>query len=254
MLIDTHCHLDDPRLYDQLPAVLAAAEKSGVQRFIVPGVEPQWWERILTLAKADERIFAAPGIHPLKAEHWSSRAAATLGKLTPSIVAIGEIGLDYSAGMPSHELQKEVFRAQLRLAREVHLPVIIHCRKAFADTLQILAEERITEFGGVMHAFSGSLEIARECIALGLKIGIAGSVTWEKAVRPKEIVKAISLEQLLLETDAPDLSPESRRGMTNEPAFLLEIARKVAEIKGVAVAEVATVTSGSARALFGLDR
>lgn len=252
MLIDTHCHLDDVRLYDRLPKVLAAAVKCGVQRLIVPGVEPQGWARIMTLARADERILAAPGVHPMKADYWSQDAAGELQKLTPALVAIGEIGLDYSPGMPSHELQKEVFRAQLQLARTAHLPVLIHCRQAFADTLHILAEERIREFGGVMHAFSGSLEIARECLALGLKIGIAGSVTWHNAIRPVAVVSSLPLEHLLLETDAPDLSPESRRGQINEPAFLTEIAAKVAQVKGVSVDEVAAITSGNALSLFRL--
>lgn len=254
MLIDTHCHLDDPRLCGRLSAIIAAAETCGVQRFIVPGVEPQGWERMLSLAKEDARVSVAPGIHPLKVDLWSQEAAETLKKLIPAIVAIGEIGLDYSPGMPPRELQKKVFRAQLRIAGEAHLPVIIHCRQAFGDILQILGKEWIRESGGVMHAFSGSAEVARECISLGLKIGIAGSVTWGNAVRPVEVVRALSVEQLLLETDSPDLSPESRRGMTNEPAFLPEIALKVAEIKGVSVDEVAAITSGNATALFRLNR
>jgi TatD DNase family protein len=233
---------------------MAAAEKCGISRFIVPGVEPQGWARILALAKRDQRISAAPGVHPLKAAQWSQEAARVLQKLTPDISAIGEIGLDYSDGMPPRELQQEVFRAQLTIAREAHLPVIIHCRRAFADTLHILAAEGIRDFGGVMHAFSGSVEIARECISLGLKIGVAGAVTWGNAVRPLQVVAAVSLEHLLLETDSSDLSPEPHKGAVNEPAFLLDIARKISEIKAVPVAEVAEITSGTAQALFRLQR
>ena len=252
MLIDSHCHLDFPPLSSRLPEILTSASNCGVLRFIVPGVGPQFWEKIIALAAADCRIFAAPGVHPLHAYKWSFAAAATLEKLIPDIVAIGEIGLDYSNDMPPRELQQEVFKAQLRIARDAGLPVIIHCRNAFADTIRILAEERIEEFGGVMHAFSGSLETARKCVGMGLKIGVAGSVTWENAVRPIAVVKAISLQDILLETDSPDLSPACHRGVVNEPAFLVDIALKVAEIKGFSIEEVATVTSGNAQFLFRL--
>lgn len=252
MLIDSHCHLDFPPLSSRLPEILSSAANCGVHRFIVPGVEPQSWDKIISLAAADSRIFAALGVHPLHADMWSRSAAGTLEKLIPDIVAIGEIGLDYNEGMPARELQQEVFRAQLRLAAAVEIPAIIHCRKAFADTLRILAEEKSANFKGVMHAFSGSTEVARDCIAMGLKIGIAGPVTWNNALRPVKLVEAIPLEHLLLETDSPDLAPQPHQGKVNEPAFLLDIARKVAEIKAVTHAEIAAITSENTQALFNL--
>jgi len=252
MLIDSHCHLDFPSLSSILPEILASAENCGVLRFIVPGVEPQFWDKIISLAAADSRIFAAPGVHPMKAATWNNSAAETLQKLIPEIVAIGEIGLDYREEMPPRELQQEVFRSQLRLAGEAEIPVIIHCRRAFADTLQILEDEGIEKFGGVMHAFSGSVEIARDCISMGLKIGIAGPVTWDNASRPVKLIEAIPLEHLLLETDSPDLSPQLHRGQVNEPAFLIDIARKLAEIKGVSFDEIAAATAENAQALFNL--
>lgn len=252
MFIDTHCHLDYLPFAPRLPEILASAAHCGVHRFIVPGVEPRSWERISFLARDDERIFAAPGVHPMHADRWNAAADEFLQRLVPDIVAVGEIGLDYLDGMPSRELQQAVFRAQLKIALRADLPVIIHCRKAFNDLLSILAEESVGPLYGVMHAFSGSVEIARECITRGLKIGIAGPVTWGNAVRPVKIVNEIPLEYLLLETDSPDLTPEPHRGVVNEPAFLIDIARKLAEIKGVAVAEVAAVTSGTAASLFRL--
>ena len=148
------------------------------------------------------------------------------------------------------KLKKTAFRFQLRLAVEQGLPVMLHCRRAFQDLLAILMEENVQRVGGVMHAFSGSPEIARECIRLGLAIGVAGTVTYHNAVRPIEVVKACRLSILLLETDAPDLTPEPHRGMANEPAFLVAIAGKVAEIKGVSRAEVARVTTANAERLF----
>ena len=252
MLIDTHCHLDYLPFSPRLPEILATASNCGVLRYIVPGVEPRSWERIISLSREDERIFAAPGVHPMHADRWSAAAGELLQRLVPEMVAVGEIGLDYLDGMPPRELQQEVFRAQLKIAKQACLPVIIHCRKAFADLLRILSEEQVREIGGVMHAFSGSVEIARECIARGFKIGIAGPVTWSNAIRPVKVVKEISLQYLLLETDSPDIPPEPHRGEVNEPAFLVDIARKVAEIKGVAADEVAGVTTENAKNVFSL--
>jgi TatD DNase family protein len=251
-LIDSHCHLDFPPLSSRLPEILTSAAKCGVVGFIVPGVEPQSWDKIISLAAADSRISAAPGVHPMKADTWSKTAVETLHKLIPDIVAIGEIGLDYSEGMPLHELQEEVFRAQLRIAAAADIPVIIHCRRAFADMLRILNEEKSDKFRGVMHAFSGSVEVACEFIAMGLKIGIAGPVTWDNAIRPVKLIEAIPLEHLLLETDSPDLSPQNHRGEVNEPAFLLDIACKITEVKGLPLAEIAAITSENAKSLFSL--
>jgi len=165
-------------------------------------------------------------------------------------VAIGEIGLDYLITAVTRERQQAAFRAQLRLALEMQLPVLIHCRKAFQDLLTILREEHAERVGGVMHAFSGSPEIATECIKLGFLISISGTVTYANAVRPLEIVRQIPLDYLVLETDAPDMTPEPYRGRSNEPAFLIETARKVAEIKGISVEEIARVTTANARRLF----
>jgi len=253
MFIDTHCHLDYLPFSPRLPDILTSASNCGVLGFIVPGVEPQSWERIISLSREDERIFAAPGVHPMQADRWSAAAEKSLQRLLPDIVAVGEIGLDYSEKMPPRELQQTVFRLQLKIAKGAGLPVIIHCRKAFADLLRLLAEEQVQEIGGVMHAFSGSVEIARACILLGLKIGIAGPVTWRNAVRPVKVVKEIPLQHLLLETDSPDIPPEPHRGEVNEPAFLVDIARKLAEIKGIAVEEVADVTTENARDVFRLN-
>src|SRR6185369_13338367 len=189
MLIDTHCHLDYIPFSPRLPEILTSASHCGVGRFIVPGVEPQSWERIISLSREDERIFAAPGVHPMHADRWNAAAADFLQRLVPEIVAVGEIGLDYYEETPPRFLQQEVFRLQLRMALKADLPVIIHCRKAFNDLLRILDEESAGAVQGVMHAFSGSVEIARECIVLGLKIGIAGPVTWRNAVRPLKVVK-----------------------------------------------------------------
>jgi len=253
MFIDTHCHLDDDSLKGRLTEILERARAAGVTRFIVPGVGPTCWDTIMAVAAGNDSIFAAPGVHPMRAGELDDAALARLHDLAPKVVAIGEIGLDYSYDVP-RELQQSTFRAQLRLAVRLGLPVLLHCRRAFADHLAILQEEHAVRVGGVMHAFSGSPEIAAECLKLGLFVGVGGSVTYENAVRPVAVVRSVPLEHLLLETDAPDLAPVPYRGSPNEPAFLVEIARKVAEIKGVSLEEVARTTTATAHHLFKLPR
>lgn len=251
MFVDTHCHLDDAMLLRRLPEVLARAEATGVSHFIVPGVGPDCWDDVMAVARGRRNIFAAPGIHPMRAMLCNKEQLARLERLCSDAVAVGEIGLDYSCGV-SRETQQVAFRAQLRLAIRCKLPVLIHCRKAFADILRILREEEVWHVGGVMHAFSGSPEVARECVSLGLFIGIAGPVTYDNAVRPVEVVRQISLGNLLLETDAPDLTPVPHRGKPNEPAFMLQTAMKIAELKGLTLEEVARVTTVCAKHLFQL--
>jgi TatD DNase family protein len=204
------------------------------------------------MAEAWEGVFPAFGLHPMHAELYSAEVLEKLANFSRGGVAIGEIGLDYlHAGVPRAK-QLAAFRGQLRLAVTTGLPVLIHCRRAFHDLLQILIEEKVARVGGVMHAFSGSAETAVECVRLGLQIGVAGAVTYRNAVRPLQVVRSIPLEHLLLETDAPDMTPEPYRGKGNEPALLVETAKKVAAIKGVSLEEVAAVTTANAKRLFNL--
>ena len=251
-MIDTHCHLAAPSLASRLPAVIDAGKKAGVEKFIVPGIDPADWELISELQMNWREIYPAFGLHPMRADLMCSEVLARLEFLSRSAVAIGEIGLDYTLTNVPRQIQVSAFRSQLALALKYNLPVLIHCRKAFQDLLSILKDVDIREVGGVMHAFSGSPETARECIKLGLYISIAGTVTYSNASRPLEVVKKIPLQHLLLETDAPDLAPEPYRGQANEPAFIVETARKVARIKGVTVEEVAAATTLNACKLFRL--
>lgn len=250
MLVDTHCHLDDPALLARLPDVLSAGTRAGVAKFLVPGVEPEGWEGIARLA-AKEGVYPAFGLHPMHAGRYEEGLLERLRSFVGRAIAIGEIGLDYLVDVP-REVQESAFRAQLRLAVATGRPVMIHCRRAFRDLLAILREEHAERVGGVMHAFSGSPETARECIRLGLAIGVAGTVTYANAVRPVEVVRQVPLAHLVLETDAPDLTPEPYRGMANEPAFLVKTAEKVAEIKGITLEEVAAITTRNAVKAFQL--
>jgi TatD DNase family protein len=246
MYIDTHCHLDLPPLSDSLQDVLDRARRAGVDRYLIPGIEPAGWNRIRTLVRNDRRILPAYGIHPQHAHLADDEALAELAAcLTGGAVAVGEVGLDYQNATPPREIQQEAFRRQLRLAVRQGLPLLIHCRRAFADLLTILRQEGGERVGGLMHAFSGSPETARECIKLGFYISICGTVTYTHAVRPLRVVREIPLERLVLETDAPDLSPEPLRGTVNEPANLLWSARAVAALKGVTPEEVEEATTAN---------
>ena len=253
MLVDTHCHLNDSLLSSRLNEVICESRRVGVTRFVVPGVHPSGWADIAVLARDVPGVFPCFGLHPQHADIFSEQTGAMLEEMLPQGVAVGEIGLDYLLKVP-REVQLTAFREQLRLSVSLDLPVVLHCRKAFNDLLTILKEEQISNVGGVMHAFSGSPEVARECLRLGLYISIAGAVTYCNAVRPPEVVRMVPLDRLLLETDAPDMAPEPYRGKINEPAFLLETARKVAALKGMSLSDVADQTTANAECLFRLRK
>jgi TatD DNase family protein len=253
MYFDSHCHLDHPLLSRDLPGLIASAKSAGIGGFLVPGVAPDGWTEILSLSRQFPEVSAAFGLHPMYAALLTPETAHQLQQLTPFAAAIGEIGLDYALATPPQETQRHAFRIQLRLAIQAGLPVLIHCRKAFRDLLTILEEEGVGRVGGVMHAFSGSPESARDCLRLGLHISLAGSVTYLNAVRPPAVAASVPLERLLLETDAPDLAPEPHRGQVNLPQFLLETAARVAQIRGISVEELARVTTANGRRLFRLS-
>ncbi|MRR53643.1 MAG: TatD family deoxyribonuclease [Deltaproteobacteria bacterium] len=250
MFIDSHCHLDHPALAARLADVLVSARAVGVERFIIPGVTPEKWSEIARLASTTEGVSAAFGLHPMFADRYDDRMLDELAGYAADARAIGEIGLDYALDEVSRNAQKTAFRGQLRLAVRMGLPVIIHCRRAFEDLMQILREEHVREVGGVMHAYSGSAEMARIFIGENLLISFSGTITYRNAVKGPLVASRVALEHLLLETDSPDLAPEPYRGKVNEPAFLLETARMVAAVKGVEVEEVARVTTSNAERLF----
>ncbi len=252
MFFDTHCHLDHPSLLARLSDVLADAEDSKVKEIIVPGVDPAGWKAISSIARSRIGVYSAFGLHPMLAGMYDENLQKTLDCYAPEAIAIGEIGLDYAIMDVPKNQQITAFRSQMRMAVETGLPVLVHCRKAFRDALMIMKEENVQLVGGVMHAFSGSYEIAMECIRLGLCISISGTVTYRNAKRPVELVERLPLDHLLLETDSPDMTPEPYRGRDNEPAYLVEIARKVAEIKGVDIEVVGEVTTRNAQKVFRL--
>lgn len=247
-LVDTHVHLDCPPLSRSVEHELVQARLAGVQRFVIPGVSRQGWTAILALARSVPGAFAAPGLHPAEASQWSEEAAADLASLLtdPTVVAVGEIGLDSLLAETPAPVQEGAFRGQLRLAVAAGLPVLIHCRRATARLLRILQEEGAAAVGGIFHAFSGSPETALAAVEMGFAIGFGGTLTFPEARRAPEVLKKIPPAWIVLETDAPDLAPHPHRGETNRPAYLPLVVRKAAEILGWSEEEVARVTTANA--------
>ena len=250
-LIDSHCHLDLEPLKTDLSRIMREAADAGVQGFVVPGVHPDGWPGISALAAEHPCIFPAYGIHPMHAGSVTDQILDQLLELAPEGVAVGETGLDPAYQVPL-ELQEKVFREQLRIAVKCGLPLLIHCRRAFQRVLSILREERADKVGGIMHAYSGSVEMAREFIRLGFAISISGTVTWNNAVKPLRAARELPLEHLVLETDAPDMTPERYRGVFNRPAWITETALRVAEVRGISVENVTTITTDNVRRVLRL--
>jgi TatD DNase family protein len=251
-LIDSHCHLDLEPLRSGLPRLLQEATAAGVLGFVVPGVHPDGWPGIAAVAAADPRIMPAYGIHPMHAGYVNDQVLGQLRERSVQGVAIGETGLD-PAYTVSLELQERAFREQLKVAVICGVPVLVHCRKAFQRVVTILREERVDRVGGIMHAFSGSVEMAREFIRLGFAISISGTVTRYNAVKPLRVARELPLEHLVLETDAPDMTPDRYRGRFNRPAWITETALRVAEVRGISLEAVAHATTANVRRILRLD-
>lgn len=254
MLTDTHCHLDDPRFNADRPAVLDRARAAGVTRIITIGYDLASSQSGVEMAGSLPGVFTAVGVHPHDAAGTPTGYIESLRRLTalPRVVAVGEIGLDFYRDLSPRPVQREVFTAQLRLARELGLPVVIHCRDAHGEVYEILKREA-AGLTGVMHCFSGSWEEAKRFLALGFHISIAGPVTFPQSSKLVEVARRVPLDRLLLETDAPYLTPVPHRGKRNEPAYLVHTVQKVAEIRGMSLADLAAATTESAARLFRLE-
>lgn len=250
-LIDTHCHLDLEPLGSDLPNILQEASAAGVQGFVVPGVHPDGWGGITAVAAAHPEVFPAFGIHPMHAETVTDRVLEQLLALSADGIAIGETGLDPAYAVPL-ELQERAFREQLRIAVSCGLPVLVHCRRVFQRVVKILREEHADRVGGIMHAFSGSAEMAHDFIRLGFGISISGTVTWNNAVKPLRVARELPLEHLVLETDAPDMTPQRYRGAFNRPAWITETAERVADLRGISREDVARMTTDNAGRILRL--
>jgi TatD DNase family protein len=249
MLVDSHCHIDfaEP---DQRQGLIARARAAGVRTMLTIGTAAEDLDEVVAIAESDPDIWATVGIHPHEAAATPDDVIVRLGALAakPKVVGIGETGLDYHYDHSPRDRQAQFFHAQCRVAREAGVPLIVHSRMADTDTVSILTEEGMST--GVIHCFSTSRALAEPALALGFYISISGIVTFKNADELRGIVGELPLDRLLIETDAPYLAPVPLRGQTNEPAFIVHTAAKVAELKGVSVEEIGRITSDNFFRLF----
>ncbi|SFL84406.1 TatD family hydrolase [Pelosinus propionicus] len=254
MLFDSHAHIDDEKFDLDREEVIQRAIDNGVTRMINVGASMSSSARSIALAEKYESIYATVGIHPHDAKDALDTDYEQLARWTSleKVVAIGEIGLDYYYDYSPREVQRSVFIRQLDIARQTKLPFIIHDRDAHGDVLEILKKEA-KGLKGVLHCFSGSLEMANEVIKMGLYVSIAGPVTFKNAAKLPEIVTKVPLEYLLVETDSPYLTPQPFRGKRNEPAYVKLVAEQVANLRGIEIEILAKATSENAKKLFGIS-
>jgi TatD DNase family protein len=253
MLTDSHAHLDNPAFDEDREDMLARAKEAGIERIINIGFNRETIPTTLALAENYDFIDAVVGWHPQDAIHMTADDLDWVEEIClthPKVVAIGEMGLDYYWDTSPKDVQMKVFREQIRLARKLGMPIVIHNRDAHADVVRILREERAYDIGGVMHCYSGSWEIAQECLAMNFYISFGGPVTFKNAKQPKEVLAKVPLDRLLIETDSPYLTPHPHRGKRNETAFVKLVAEAAAEIKGLSLGELGRETTANAHSLF----
>lgn len=252
MYFDSHCHLNDPSLYQDLDNVITRSLQSGVTLMNVIGYDVKSSLKALEIAKKYDGVYATVGIHPNDLHKMEENDFSIIESLLneEKVVAVGEIGLDYHYENTMMELQKEYLVKFLYLANKYDKPIVIHVRDATNDAYTIFKEHKHLIKGGVMHCYGGSKEMAMEFIKLGLYIGIDGPVTFTNARVVKEVVKAVPLETLLIETDCPYLTPHPFRGKRNDPSYLPLVAQEIARLKNVSVEEVALITTNNAKRLF----
>ncbi|KAF0823406.1 TatD family hydrolase [Cytobacillus firmus] len=255
MFFDTHAHLNAEQYNEDLQEVIDRALSEGISNIVVVGFDRPTIEKAMELTEKYDFIYASVGWHPVDAIDMTEEDLQWIEELSshPKVVALGEMGLDYYWDKSPKDIQQEVFRKQIRLAKKVKLPIVIHNRDATADIVEILKEEGAGEVGGIMHCFSGSPEIAQECVDMNFYISLGGPVTFKNAKKPKEVADVIPLEKLLIETDCPYLTPHPHRGKRNEPSYVKLVAEQIAEIKGLSTEEVAQATTENAKKLFGIN-
>lgn len=254
MLIDTHAHLNAAAFDEDRHDVIRRAVEQEISRIVNVGFNRETIPSSLALAEQYDFIYSTVGWHPTDAKDMTQEDLEWIESLCShkKVVAIGEIGLDYYWDTSPKEVQDRVFREQIRLARKVGLPIVIHNRDAHHDVVKTLREEKAHEVGGVMHCYSGSWETARMCLDMNFYISFGGPVTFKNAKQPKEVLAQVPLDRLLIETDAPYLAPHPYRGKRNETSYVRLVAETAAEIKGLSLEELAEATTRNAIKLFGL--
>jgi TatD DNase family protein len=258
-LIDSHAHIDFPQFADDREAMFERARAAGVEALLAIGTGPgpEKLDAAIPFAEQHEWIYASIGVHPHEAKDVTPQHLEQLTQLAKhaKVIAWGEIGLDYFYDHSPRDVQDRVFREQLKLAHQAKLPIIIHCRDAWPDTLKVLEEAwKPTGLGGILHCFTSTLEDAQRGLDMGFLISFAGNSTYPKAANIREVAKALPLEKVLIETDAPFLAPQGYRGKRNEPAYVGEVAKAIASVRNLATEEVASATAANFRRFFKLER
>jgi TatD DNase family protein len=253
-MIDSHCHLENDRFAGEVEQVLARMREAGVDRCILAGSDRETSERIIRMTRQYANIYGVVGVHPHEAKTFTEE---TLGLMDawlslPSIVGVGEIGLDYYYDHSPRDVQREAFAAQLDLAYTKAVPAVFHVRDAHGEFTDILRARKNSLPRGVMHCYTGSLESAKVYLDLGFTISFSGSVTFQNAKNLQEVARYVPLDRLLVETDSPYLAPVPMRGKRNEPAYVRFVAEKIAELKGIPVDALTAQTDQNAERLFGL--
>lgn len=258
-LIDSHTHLDFPDFdADRLP-LLARSRALGVEQMVVLGVEQNTWQRLWDLVQTDSQLYAALGLHPVYLDRHRPEHVTELGQWLnrlaghPQLCAVGEIGLDFFLPELDRDAQQQLFEAQLKLASDFQLPALLHVRRSHAQVIATLKRFRLQR-GGIIHAFAGSREEAREYIKLGFKLGVGGAATWPQALRLRKVLTDLPLEALVLETDAPDMAPAMFPHQRNSPVHLPNICQALAEVLNISPEQLADVTTANACALFNWAR
>ncbi len=251
-LIDSHCHLDDDRFDSDREAVLARARAAGVTRFVVPATTAQRWPKLQQLAQQRSDVAVAYGLHPWFMEQHATEQIEQLDQWLDmaSAVAVGECGLDFYRGRADQGRQLALFRAQLSLAKNHRLPLIIHARKSLDDVMREL--RRHPDLRGEVHSFGGSLQQAQQLVGLGFKLGIAATISHESAHRLREVVRSVDVEALLIESDAPDQAGAQHRGEMNEPAFIVEHLALMAGLRAMTPGDMARQLNQNCQQLFAL--
>ncbi|OAJ72804.1 hydrolase TatD [Brevibacillus sp. SKDU10] len=254
MLFDTHAHLNAEQFDEDRDEVIARAKENGVSTIVNVGFNRETIPTTMELAEKYDFIYAVVGWHPQDAITMKEQDLEWLEELSkhPKVVGLGEMGLDYYWDTSPRDVQAEVFRKQIRLARKLQMPIIIHDRDAHQDIIDILREEKAGEVGGIMHCFSGSYELAKMALDMNFYISFGGPLTFKNAKRPKEVAAKIPLERILIETDCPYLTPHPFRGKRNESAYVKFVAEEMAQIHGLPYEELAKITANNARRLFNI--
>ena len=248
-IFDTHTHLNVEEFAGREEEELQLASEMGVSKINIVGFDRPTIERALELADSYDQLYATIGWHPTEAVE-----AYLLDKLRhPKVVALGEIGLDYHWMTAPKDVQERVFRRQIQLSKDLDLPFVVHTRDALEDTYEIIKSEGVGPKGGIMHSYSGSLEMAERFIELGMMISFSGVTTFKKATDIQEAAQNLPLDKILVETDAPYLAPVPKRGRENKTAYTRYVVEKIAELRGLPVEEVAQATYDNAKKVFGLD-